>query len=122
LIRAACALAGCLFFLFAAELGTRFDLRVTQLESGDLRISWSTATPEIATAGRATLDIRDANQRSTLDLTPAQLRLGSSLYRPSSGEVIVRLEVGPPSETPLREYVFYLCGPLLLPVRAAAPR
>ncbi|MGA2329964.1 MAG: hypothetical protein ABSH05_27280 [Bryobacteraceae bacterium] len=67
-------------------------LRVER-SAGQLRLSWNRAAPAIATAQKATLSIVDGTQEQNLNLDLGQLRTGSLVYTPTTGDVAFRLEV-----------------------------
>lgn len=58
-----------------------------------MRLSWNRSAPAIAQAQKATLSIADGAQEQNLDLALNQLRTGSLVYTPATGDVVFRLEV-----------------------------
>lgn len=61
--------------------------------AGQLSLGWNRSAPVIARAQRATLSITDGAQEQNLVLDLGQLRTGSLVYTPSTGDVVFRLEV-----------------------------
>ena len=59
----------------------------------DLRLSWNPDSPVITNANKAQLLITDGASRKFLELDSSDLRSGSILYAPASGDVVLRLEV-----------------------------
>jgi TonB family protein len=59
----------------------------------DLRLSWNPDSPAIASANKAQLLITDGASHKFLELDSSDLRSGSILYAPATGDVILRLEV-----------------------------
>lgn len=107
----AVALFALLPWFAAATDEPRIGLAVRELDrQGALRISWN---PSASDLKQALLEIRDGEKKSSLELTPAQVRLGSILYRRTSGEVVIRLQLFTRGEQTLEEYVFFLSGPSL---------
>lgn len=61
--------------------------------AGQLWLSWNRSAPAVASAQKATLSILDGTQEQILNLDLGQLRTGSLVYTPSTGDVVFRLEV-----------------------------
>jgi hypothetical protein len=71
-----------------------YALSLVVLEYGDnLHLSWNREAAAIAAARGGTLSISDGSFTRTLELTPAQLRDGSVIYRRLTPEVKLKLEV-----------------------------
>jgi hypothetical protein len=97
-------LAAALLVLFRADLEKRLEafdaargdagqaLRVTPL--GDsLRITWPAGESAFRNARTAALSINDGDEWRRIELSQHALAAGQFLYRPSSTEVLVRLDV-----------------------------
>ncbi|MGA2185031.1 MAG: hypothetical protein ABSH47_18590 [Bryobacteraceae bacterium] len=97
-------LAAALLVLFRPDLQKRLEasdasradagpaLRATPL--GDsLRIAWPPGESAFRNARAAALSIRDGDEWHRIDLNQHALAAGQVLYRPSSAEVLVRLDV-----------------------------
>ncbi|RPJ81036.1 MAG: hypothetical protein EHM13_11105, partial [Acidobacteria bacterium] len=59
----------------------------------NLHLTWDRDAPPLASAMSAVLSITDSSQTRTLDLSAAQLRAGSVIYRRVTSRVRFRLEV-----------------------------
>jgi hypothetical protein len=112
-----------------AAAGDGLALKVERV-SGQLSLSWNRSAPTVASAQKATLSILDGTQEQTLDLDLAQLRHGSLVYSPSTGDVVFRLELsGLQSGKSVTESIRVVTGrpsalgppALKLPRRARAP-
>jgi hypothetical protein len=62
-------------------------------KADSLAVVWDRNSPEIASAKRAALSIRDGAKRAMLQLDESQLRSGGVSYKPSSDDIQFRLEV-----------------------------
>lgn len=70
----------------------RLDLTVER-NAGQLMLKWNRGATAIQSASRATLTIEDGDHKENVDLTLAQLRMGSVVYTPLTTDVSFRLEV-----------------------------
>lgn len=89
---------------------------------GQWLLTWNRESEAIKTATKATLSINDGEQRENVDLDLAQLRNGSIVYSPLTGDVSFRLDVtGPDPSKSLSEYVRALgTRPSAMPAEPAA--
>jgi hypothetical protein len=70
-----------------------YSLSLVVLEYGNnLHLSWDRSAPALASASRGVLTIVDGDRSRTLDLTGAQLRDGSVIYRRLTPGVRLKLE------------------------------
>jgi TonB family protein len=68
------------------------SLRVER-SAGELLLTWNRDSDAIRNASHAVLSISDGPQRENIDMDLAQLRTGSIVYSPATGDVIFRMEV-----------------------------
>ncbi|HWR53697.1 MAG TPA: hypothetical protein VN428_21485, partial [Bryobacteraceae bacterium] len=69
-------------------------LALTAERSGtDYRVTWDRNAPAVLFATKGVLSIADGGSRRVVDLDLAQLKGGSLLYTPASGDVLIQLEV-----------------------------
>lgn len=78
----------------SSEQRNPYALSLVVLQYGDnLHLSWDRRAAALASASRGTLTIVDGDRTRTLDLSAAQLRDGSVIYRRLTPEVRLKLEV-----------------------------
>ncbi len=68
------------------------DLRVER-SGGQLLLSWNRSLPLLQTAQRAILSISDGDHHEDVEMDLGQLRTGSIVYSPITGDVSFRLEI-----------------------------
>ncbi len=77
-----------------AVMGDPYALKLMVVEYGDnLHLNWDRTAAPIVSAQGGTLSIYDGGENRTLELSSAQLRAGSVIYRRMSPQVKFRLEV-----------------------------
>ena len=68
-----------------------------QRQATDVQLTWNREASAINTATSGVLSIEDGASRREIPLAPSQLRSGSVLYSPASGEVTMQLTVATPA-------------------------
>lgn len=78
----------------APASASRFALGLQiEKKAGDLLLTWNRSSPPVQRAHRGSLTVQDGPQQKAIILDPSQLRTGSILYTPTSGDVVLRLDV-----------------------------
>jgi proteasome lid subunit RPN8/RPN11 len=89
------------------------QLRFRALDhEGQLRLDWDRTARVLANAEGASIAIEDGGSRSTLQLTPADLRNGTITYARRSGNVILRMRVLIPGGSPTEEITHFIGEPV----------
>jgi hypothetical protein len=70
---------------------------VAQRQTSDVQLTWNRESAPIAAATSGVLSIEDGAVRREIPLAASQLRSGSVLYSPASGEVTMQLTVSTPA-------------------------
>lgn len=86
-----------------ADLG----LRVVE-QGGQLQANWNRSTASVAQASGGSMEIVDDGKTREVPLDQEQIRSGSFTYKPSSGDVLLRLTVNSPVKGTAREVAHYL--------------
>jgi TonB family protein len=74
-----------------ARLG--LDLQVTRAADGQLNLNWNRSAPEVVNALGALVTITDGRRTNNVKLDTAELRSGTLMYSPKTGDVQFRLEL-----------------------------
>jgi TonB family protein len=74
----------------------------------DLKILWDLNSPAVGTATSGVLDIDDGGTKRQILMTADQIRFGSLLYSPASGQVAVRLSTRKDNQTTAQASVLVL--------------
>jgi TonB family protein len=74
------------------------SLRVERT-SGGMLLTWNRDLPVIQSATKVVLSISDGDRHENIELDPNQVRTGSILYPPISGDVSFQMEVTDPHQT-----------------------
>lgn len=79
-----------------------FGLTVSRTNQ-ELTLSWNPNAPEVQSAVKGHLIIRDGTQLTVRTLSPTQLSMGSSQYNPTTSSVIFELKLLQPDQTTMVE-------------------
>src|SRR5579872_3361404 len=91
-------------------LGSPLELKLER-SGTDWRVSWNRNADVLLQAVGGHLSITDGSLRTELDLDPSELRSGSVMYAPVTGDVLVRLQVvGGNLAQPVSESVRVIAG------------
>ena len=82
----------------APQDSSPLSLRVERT-SGGMLLTWNRDLPVIQSASKVVLAITDGDRRENIQLDPNQVRTGSILYPPITGDVSFQMEVTDPHQT-----------------------
>ena len=89
--------------------GSNIGLGVER-RTGDLLLTWDRTAPDIVSAQRGLLQVREPGSRYELDLDAAQLQMGRLVYVPNGPDVTFGLQVTRGDGTTRKEMLRYLAG------------
>jgi proteasome lid subunit RPN8/RPN11 len=68
-------------------------------QNGDLKLTWNRQSAAVLSATSGVLEIGDGNASRKIPLDPSQIRNGSILYAPTTGQIQMQLRVSGPEAT-----------------------
>lgn len=68
-------------------------------QNGDLKLTWNRQSVAVLSATAGLLAIKDGDASRNIPLDPSQIRNGSILYAPTTGQIQMQLTVSDPQET-----------------------
>lgn len=75
---------------------------------GSLAVLWNRRSPSLRGSSRATLEIHDAGQYYTYELTPAELERGTFAFAPFGSDVEVEMTAYPPDGVQVSEFARFV--------------
>jgi periplasmic protein TonB len=84
----------------SAQDTSQLALKVDR-NGADVVLTWNRDSDAIRKAGRAVLSINDGSQHENVEMDLAQLRNGSIVYTPVTGDVVFKMEVSAAGQAPI---------------------
>ncbi len=77
---------------------------------GALAVVWNRRSVSLREPSRATLEIHDAGQYYTYELSPAELERGTFAFAPGGSDVEVEMTAYPPEGAPVSEFARFVAA------------